>query len=118
MAILRIVLVTSNTFPKGCHLFGGDGRQAEATTIRRFTALDKLAMRRLPIFLTLELLEVVCYHDFHLSCILTQELLEVVLQYHGFSCRVPCCHAACGAYSRLGYLVEKVHFHHESRLIL
>ena len=28
-----LVLATRNTFPKGCHLFGGDGKQAGATTI-------------------------------------------------------------------------------------
>ena len=31
--LLRIVLVTRKPFPKGCHLFGRDGRQAGTTTI-------------------------------------------------------------------------------------
>ena len=39
-----LVLVTNKRFPKGCHLFGGDGRQAGTTTI---TDLQVLA-RRVP----------------------------------------------------------------------
>ena len=39
------MLATSKTFPKGCHLFGGDGRQAGTTTITDLQVLT----RRVPL---------------------------------------------------------------------